>query len=68
MCHEVARLAAGGPPHDPLFEAALDYVDARLDCADFVLHGILRLLFHFGDDPRLPRALVERAHASVRGF
>ncbi len=66
--HEVARLAAGGPAHVPLFEAALDYVDARLDCADFVLHGILRLLFHFGDDPRLPRALVERAHASVRGF
>jgi len=66
--HEVARLAAGGPAHVPLFEAALDYVDARLDCADFVLHGVLRLLFHFGDDPRLPRALVERAHASVRGF
>ncbi len=66
--HEVARLAAGGPAHVPLFEAALDYVDARLDCADFVLHGILRLLFQFGDDPRLPPALIERAHATVRNF
>lgn len=66
--HEVARLAAGGPANTPLFEAALDYVDARLDCADFVLHGILRLLLHFGDDPRLPPALVARADASVLGF
>lgn len=66
--HEVARLEAGGPAHVPLFEAALDYVDARLDCADFVLHGVLRLLLHFGDDPRLPPALIDRAHESVRRF
>jgi hypothetical protein len=66
--HEVARLAAGGPAHVPLFEAALDYVDARLDCADFVQHGVLRLLLQFGDDPRLPRDLVERAKQTTLGF
>ena len=43
--HELARLAAGGPPHEGIFHAALDFIDARKDCADFVLHGILRLLY-----------------------
>lgn len=66
--HEVARLAAGGPAHVPLFEAALDYVDARIDCADFVLHGVLRLVLQFGEDPRLPRDLIERAQRSITGF
>lgn len=42
--HELARLAAGGTPHEGIFHAALDFIDARKDCADFVLHGILRLL------------------------
>ena len=42
--HEMARLAAGGIPHEGIFHAALDFIDARKDCADFVLHGILRLL------------------------
>ncbi|MFZ5857983.1 MAG: hypothetical protein ACOYZ6_14230 [Chloroflexota bacterium] len=43
--HEMARLAAGGTPHEGIFHAALDFIDARRDCADFVLHGILRLLY-----------------------
>ncbi len=43
--HEMARLAAGGTPHEGIFHAALDFIDARKDCADFMLHGILRLLY-----------------------
>ena len=43
--HELARLAAGGTPHEGILHAALDFIDARKDCADFVLHGILRLRF-----------------------
>jgi hypothetical protein len=66
--HELARLAAGGPAHVPLFEAALDYVDARLDCADFVQHGVLRLVLQFGGDPRLPGSLIERAQRTLTGF
>lgn len=66
--HELARLAAGGPVHVPLFEAALDYVDARLDCADFVQHGVLRLALQFGDDPRVPKGLLARAERTLLGF
>lgn len=66
--HEVGRLAAGGPAHVPLFEAALDFVDARNDCADFVLHAVLRLVLQFGEDPRLPAQLVDRARQTIFGF
>ncbi len=45
--YEMARLAAGGTPHEGVLLAALDFIDARRDCADFVLHGILRLLYQF---------------------
>jgi hypothetical protein len=65
---ELARLQAGGPVHAGLFEAACDFVDQRLDCADFVMHGILRLLYQFGDDPRVPPGLLERARHTVLGF
>ena len=61
---ELVRLEVGGPVHRTLFEAALDFIDRRLDCADFVLHGVLRLLYQFGDDPRLPAELLDRARAS----
>jgi hypothetical protein len=68
LFHELGRLGAGGPAHVPVFEAALGHVEQRLDCADFVLNGILRLLFQFGEDPRLPPELVERAWQAVRDF
>jgi hypothetical protein len=66
--HELARLAAGGPAHEGVLEAALDYVDQRLDCADFLMHAVLRLLRQFGESARVPAALLERARATALGF
>jgi len=66
--HELARLAAGGPAHVPLFEAALDYVEARRDCADFVLHGLLRLRLQFDGDARVPDALHARIDRALLAF
>jgi hypothetical protein len=43
--YELARLAAGGAPHEGVFHAAMDFIDDRKDCSDFVLHSILRLLY-----------------------
>jgi hypothetical protein len=63
---ELARLAAGDRPHVGVFHAALDYVEARKDCADFVLHAVLRLLYRFPD--RLDAALLARARRTVLGF
>jgi hypothetical protein len=45
--HELARLAGGGTPHEGIFHAALDFIDDRKDCSDFVLHGILRMFYQF---------------------
>jgi hypothetical protein len=64
--YEMARLAAGGRPHEGIFHAALDYINARKDCADFVLHAILRLCYQFAD--RLEVALLDRARQTVLGF
>ena len=66
--HELARMAAGGPAHVGIFEAALDYVDARIDCADFVLHAILRLVRQLGGGPRLSPAFWGRAKRTILGF
>lgn len=57
--HELARLAAGGTPHEGILHAALDFIDARKDCADFVLHGILRLLYQFTSETGLTGMLRE---------
>ncbi len=45
--YELIRLSAGRQAHTGIIEAALDYVDDRRDCADFVLHSILRMLYQF---------------------
>jgi hypothetical protein len=66
--HEVARLMAGGVPHAGVIAAALAHIEARRDCADFVLHAILRLLLQFPDDPRVPASLWARMRAAVLGF
>jgi hypothetical protein len=43
--HELARLALGrGPLRQDLLHASLELVNARRDCADFALAGLLRLL------------------------
>ncbi|HSJ58881.1 MAG TPA: hypothetical protein VLC95_16970, partial [Anaerolineae bacterium] len=64
--YELARLAAGGQPHLGVFYAGLDYIEARRDCADFVLHAILRLLHQFSG--WMPAALRDRARDVLLGF
>jgi hypothetical protein len=68
--HELARLAAGGTPHEGIFHAALDFIDARKDCSDFVLHGILRLLESRELDAYHPLSdsLFARAKRTVLNF
>jgi hypothetical protein len=64
--HEMARLAAGGAPHQGILYGALEYIDGRKDCADFVLHAVLRLLYQFPD--RLDAAWRDCARRTVLGF
>jgi hypothetical protein len=68
--HELARLAAGGTPHEGVFHAALVFIDARKDCSDFVLHGILRLLASRELDTNhlLTTDLLSRAKLTILNF
>ena len=49
-------------------EKTLDYIDARYDCADFALHGLLRLYCLFRNDPAIPISLMERIKKTLLHF
>jgi hypothetical protein len=64
--HELARAAAGAAPHEGVFFAACDFIDARKDCSDFVLHSLLRLLYQFPH--AVSAALQDRIRATILAF
>src|SRR5215211_3847237 len=67
--HQIARLELSqGPLDEQLWRASIELVDARRDCADFALAGLLRVLYRYRASPLLApeqRAELERA---VLGF
>lgn len=65
---ELARLAAGGVPHEGVLHAALTYIEQRRDCADFVIHSILRMLYQFSHGFRLSPILLARARQTLLDF
>jgi len=65
---EAARIAMGRLPDEHRIQDALDNMEARKDCADFGLHGILRLLYQFGDSPLLSDGFRARARKSILDF
>jgi hypothetical protein len=66
--YELGRLAAGGTPHLGVFISAIEYIENRKDCADFVLHSILRLLYQFSDNIRISNDVKTKAAESVLSF
>ncbi len=66
--YELARLAAGGTPHDGVLHAALDYIHARKDSADLALHSILRLLYQYSEHGRLNLDIAERSRQVLLDF
>jgi hypothetical protein len=69
---ELSRLTATGGDFTALdrekFIAALDYIDARYDCADFALHGLLRFWHLYGNNPKFPADLRRRAKQTILNF
>lgn len=67
--YELARLATGKAPINlKAIEGALDFVDQRIDCADFVLLGIIRLAIQFGGSGSLPADILEKAKETILDF
>ena len=65
---ELARLAAGNQPHLGCFYAALDHIEQRLDGADYLVHAMLRLLYHYKDHSRLDKSLIARSEEVLLSF
>ena len=80
--YELVRMAGGERPHEGIIFSALDFIDARKDCSDFALHGILRMLYQFDGSRELgienhspltinhfpSQELLERAKVTTVGF
>jgi len=67
--YELARLYAGkGPVHEGFILGALEYIDERLDCSDFVMLGIVRLLYQFPRSPLVGETVRRRAGETLLAF
>lgn len=55
-------------PDIPAVEETIRYIDARYDCADFAMHGLLRLYFRYRDSKALPGELKEAMKRCILGF
>lgn len=68
--HALVRLLAdssAGVDEDAVRDA-IRYINARYDCADFALHGLLRLYWRFRNTGRLPVQLAEEIKECILGF
>lgn len=67
--HELTRLATGqGPLSETMLSASLELINARHDCADFALTGLLRMLYLYRDNPLFTPALRVAAERTVLDF
>lgn len=66
---QIARLELGRDPVDeaPIREA-LEYVDARKDCSDFTVAGLLRLLYLYRDSPLIAPTLIAEIETCLLRF
>ena len=51
-----------------IMEKALDRIDQRLDCADFVIPALIRMLYAHRGTPRLPEELAAKIEHSLIGY
>ncbi len=65
--YELPRIAAGQPVHEGILQAACDFIDQRRDCADFILHALLRQRLQYPVAALSPD-LRERIRRSILGF
>ena len=56
--YELLRMVGGGQAHEGYIFSALEFINNRKDCADFVAHSVLRLLYQFD-----PERVAKSPHA-----
>lgn len=62
------RADPGAPPDIAAIEQAIDYINCRYDCADFALHGLLRVYYRYRGSNVLPQELKEAMKQCILGF
>jgi hypothetical protein len=67
---EIAKMALGrwSEVQPAVLEATIASINARADCSDFDLVGLLGMLYRFGDDPHFPAALIPPLEACILNF
>ncbi|MDF2960349.1 MAG: hypothetical protein K0S39_2084 [Paenibacillus sp.] len=67
---ELAKMEAGlwDSVDTGAIESSLAYINDRYDCADFALHGLLRMYAKHADSGRIAPGLKERMKACILGF
>jgi hypothetical protein len=67
--HLIPRLELSrGPLEESLLHASLELINARRDCADFALGGVLRLLYRYREHPLLEAQMREGLERTVLDF
>lgn len=66
--HQIARLARGHAVQAEQVRASIELVNARRDCADFALAGLLRTLYLYRDSPLLSPELLAELEDAARRF
>ncbi|WP_178019571.1 hypothetical protein [uncultured Paenibacillus sp.] len=52
----------------PAIERTIRYINARYDCADFALHGLLRMYYRYRESELLPKRLKEAMKQCILRF
>ena len=67
--YELARLQLNRSPiHEQLLQGVLEYINDRYDCADFVLLGIMRILYQFPESDLLSESFKSSLVQTVLDF
>jgi hypothetical protein len=67
--YELIRISENqGPIWYNLIESALNYIDKRLDCSDFVLLGIVRMYYQLAEKSLMKQKLLDQAKKTMLSF
>ncbi len=67
--YELVRISENqGPIWQELIESALNYIDSRLDCSDFVLLGIMRLYYQLSQKPLVRPEILQHSKKTMLTF
>lgn len=66
---ELLRINEGmGPVHYGKIMGAMEYADSRKDCSDFIMTGVLRMMYQLQDSDLMTHQIKEKAKETILNF